>query len=215
MVKRNLTFAFQFHCMTEDAQDINPEINILPLETSDLTGWWYKLHIFKKDFYGLEGQLLFIDLDMVIIKNLDEFFTYTPEKFCIMPELNNSGRYGSCLMRLEIGKQTLVWDNFASNSAAITQRLHGDQDWIFQQLPNASLWPKTWIQSYKYHCDSKTKYNFHFLNKLIKPFTAGQAKLPPQAKIIAFHGKPDPEDIVNNYYRRYKKASWLKDYWHE
>ena len=215
MIKRNLTLPFQFHCMTEISQELNPEINVLPLETSDLVSWWYKLHIFKKDFYGLQGQLLFIDLDMVIIKNLDEFFNYSPNDFCIMPNLNGDGTYGSCMMRLEIGKYSSVWENFEKDKKAISERLHGDQDWIYEQIPNAALWPKHWIQSFKWQCDSKTSHSFGFLNNLIKPFTAGEAKLPPDAKVIAFHGKPDPEDIVDSYYGKFKKASWLKKYWCE
>jgi hypothetical protein len=36
---------------------------------------WRKLTVFKKDFGGLSGKTLFLDLDVVIVDNIDVFFT--------------------------------------------------------------------------------------------------------------------------------------------
>jgi hypothetical protein len=66
MVNRHLSKPFKFYCLTESKEGLLPAIHQLPLETSDLIGWWYKLSLFKKDFYGLEGDILYFDLDLVI-----------------------------------------------------------------------------------------------------------------------------------------------------
>ena len=81
-VKRNLTVPFEFVCITEDSKGINPNIVIkdLPI-TSGITGWWYKPFIFDPNI-NLEGTILFLDLDMIIFRNIDCLFTFKPKRFC-------------------------------------------------------------------------------------------------------------------------------------
>lgn len=74
MAKRNITLPFNFYCHTEDPTDIYDEVNIVPLDTSlELEKWWWKLTLFKKNNLG-KGVNLFLDLDVVIQKNIDHLF---------------------------------------------------------------------------------------------------------------------------------------------
>jgi len=80
MVSRNLTIDYEFVCITEDHNNINPQITILPLRTNEnISGWWYKPMVFDPEL-GLEGNILFLDLDIVIFNNIDKLFTYESEK---------------------------------------------------------------------------------------------------------------------------------------
>jgi hypothetical protein len=74
MAKRNITLRFNFYCYTEDSTGIYDEINIIPLDESlDLEKWWWKLTLFKKN--NLDKSInLFLDLDIVIQKNIDHLF---------------------------------------------------------------------------------------------------------------------------------------------
>lgn len=73
MAKRNLTLPFNFYCHTEDPTNICEEVNIVPLDESlDLKKWWWKLTLFKEN--SLNGINLYLDLDVIIQKNIDHLF---------------------------------------------------------------------------------------------------------------------------------------------
>ena len=51
MVNNHLAIPFEFYCITENADGLYSEVNVLDLEIEEgLKGWWYKLQLFKKDF---------------------------------------------------------------------------------------------------------------------------------------------------------------------
>jgi len=75
MAKKNITLPFNFYCYTEDPIGIYNEVNIIPLDESlDLEKWWWKLTLFKENNWS-EGVNLFLDLDVVIQKNIDHLFS--------------------------------------------------------------------------------------------------------------------------------------------
>lgn len=218
MVNNNLTIPFKFYCLTENTEGINTNINIIPLEIEPgLKGWWYKLQLFKADFYGLQGQIMFMDLDVVIVNNMDELFTYEPDKFAIIKDLKPGLIYNSSVFRFKLGSQTHVWEQFLNDKYTIMERMHGDQDWISEVVSNAVLWPKDWVVSFKKECDARNKHSFGRLGVLLRKFgltkPKGEAKHPDQSKIVYFHGKPDPDDVADNSYDMWKQAPWIRDHW--
>ena len=87
-VKRNLTIPFEFVCYTEDARGIDNGIRIEPIPlVPGVEGWWYKPMFFNPKL-GLDGTILFFDLDVVVFRNIDNFFTYNPNQFCIIRDFN-------------------------------------------------------------------------------------------------------------------------------
>ncbi len=40
-----------------------------------------------------------------------------------------------------------------------------------------------------------------------------QANLPDGARIVIFHGKPDPEDVLDKHWNEWKYAPFIKEYW--
>ena len=71
MTKRYLTIPFDFICLTENSQNLLKQIKVINLEDRSIKGWWNKCLLFKPDF--LSGSCLYLDLDMIILKNIDEF----------------------------------------------------------------------------------------------------------------------------------------------
>ena len=216
MVERNLTHSFTFHCVTEDSTGILDEVNILDLPDLGLKGWWYKLYLFKQNFYGLEGQVLFLDLDVVITGPLDSLVHYSENKLCISED-ERPGDYNSSVMCFKLGSMSYVWESFWHQREKIIKTLHGDQDWIQQVCVDAIIYPKPLIVSFKYDCHSRAKFGGGKVGRWLrnkgwfKP--TKQSRVPPNTLIVLFHGKPDPEDVMDSSYDKYRHSPWIKEYW--
>ena len=106
MVSRHLTLDHEFVCFTEHPKGINPDIKIMPLDVHhDIKGWWYK-PLFFNPLLGIEGTLLFLDLDLIIFRNIDYLFTHKPGQFLIIRDFNrrmikNYQKFNSSVFRLE------------------------------------------------------------------------------------------------------------------
>jgi len=66
-------------CFTDDGAGINPNVQIEPIPHIDLPKDlaltpWRKLTMWKSPLADLEGDILFLDLDLVITGNLDDLF---------------------------------------------------------------------------------------------------------------------------------------------
>lgn len=67
---KNTKHQVKFICYTEDESGIEEGVIIKPLIEKDWKGWWGKASLFSED-NGLEGKVMFIDLDMIVINNID------------------------------------------------------------------------------------------------------------------------------------------------
>ena len=53
---------------------------------------WRKISLWAKDVPGISGDVLFLDLDIVITGSLDEFFDYEPARtFCVIENWTQMG----------------------------------------------------------------------------------------------------------------------------
>jgi hypothetical protein len=198
MVCRNSSVPFGFACITEDPSGLNPNIKVIPLPNiPDISGWWYKPWVFSKDL-PLQGTILFLDLDLVIIKNIDELWTYSPGKFCIIRDFNRStikewNKFNSSIFKFEKGSYSFVWENFI-NDTKITKKMHGDQDWIFTQIKNNfQFWPDDWIRSYKWEIRNRQDIIRDGTKRIFKEIV--NPDIDPKTKILVFHGDPKPSDV--------------------
>jgi hypothetical protein len=206
MVSRNLTIDYEFVCITEDHNNINPQITILPLRTNEnISGWWYKPMVFDPEL-GLEGNILFLDLDIVIFNNIDKLFTYESEKFCIIKDyyLKKKGKKGmnSSCFRFKSGTNQHVYYDFINQSDSIMKRLAGDQDWMQETILDTFIfWPEEWVMSYKWEMYKESDIHKRTNN------TYEVTSLPMFKKescISVFHGYPKPHQIIN---------AWCSDNW--
>ena len=157
MVSRNTTVPYEFVCFTDNSNGIQPGVRVLPVPKLPVTGWWYKPYFFSPQL-PIKVNILYFDLDVIIFRNIDNLFTYNPDKFCIIRDFNRHIRQdwkkmNSSVWRMKSGTQDHVWTNFEKDNFVVTKRLHGDQDWIYSQVrDNFCFWPDEWIQSYKWDC---------------------------------------------------------------
>jgi hypothetical protein len=206
MVERNLTLPYTFVCFTDNKTGIDPSIRCEPLPVLPIEGWWYKLWFLSNDF-PLDGTVLFLDLDLIVFKNIDQLFLYNPTRFCIIRDFNRSlnsnwNRINSSVFRYQSKHHGNVFTAFMNDYRSHTRRFHGDQDFIFKNLNNVVLWPDEWIQSYKWEMRSRNdlvkingKRNFkNVAGPTVKHETA----------IAVFHGEPDIHDC---------KDPWVIQHW--
>jgi hypothetical protein len=209
-VKRNLTIPFEFVCYTEDKQGIDPAIRIEPIPLlSGVTGWWYKPMFFNPEL-GLNGTILFFDLDVVVFQNIDNLFTYEPMKFCIIRDFNrhvirNYNKFNSSVFRLNTGMHSEVYTNFMKDPNIPIRMYHGDQDWIRIIVPDGTYeyWPDEWIQSYKWEMRNKPKFNTKPRGQ--RDFeTNGDPVVKNATSVAVFHGEP----LMHNC-----KDQWVIENW--
>ncbi len=187
MVSRHLTVPFKFVCLTDNPNGINEEISTAPIPDTSLTGWWTKLSLFAPNV-GIEGPILYMDLDVVIVDNID-CFASAKEELLTAVKWRERSILNSSIMRFEAGKHVDIYDDFVHQKKEILSfrkgftRLPGviknDQEWVTEKRPDAVLWPDEWYSSYKHHCYDKR---------------TDTCSIPDGTKIIVFHGTPNPPD---------------------
>ena len=222
-VKKYLHRPFRFVCVTGDASELVSGIESVALpKNPGLSGGWpsvfIKLLVTADGFANLQGPTLFLDIDIAITGDLDCFFDYKPGKNCIIhnwverrktifkkpPAVGNSS-----VFRFEAGKSQYICDRFlAEKERAIDQRFfRTEQAFLTYAMKEVYWWPEEWVRSFKRHAMRDFP-----LNLFLAP------TLPKQCRILAFHGKPDPDEALVGYkgslvHQHSLPAAWLTTYW--
>jgi len=215
MVARNLSRPFRFVCFTENGEGVRPEVEIQPLPSLDLPSGlpergWMKLATFQPGLGGLEGQTLFLDLDVVIVDSIDCFFDYAADFAIAFDQKKEKERIGnSSVYRFEIGQYPDVLDYFRENFDRIREQFRNEQAYLSDRMNRKGVltfWPKAWCPSFKYHCLPPFPLNFW-----------KEPHIPEGARIILFHGLPEPDAAARGesgkWYRHFRPARWIDAYW--
>jgi hypothetical protein len=165
-----------FECLT-DVTSI-PGVKCRPLEWG-YPGWWAKMELFSPQ---IPGDFLFMDLDTVLVGPLDDILKV--KKLTLLRDFYRDGKklkegLGGGLIYLPEAERARVWEFWRTNPA-MNMRIYarGDQH-LFERLylNTAQRWQDVvpgQVVSWKVHC------------------TAG---VPPEARVICFHGKPRPWEV--------------------
>tara|TARA_B100000242_G_scaffold291000_1_gene263447 strand:+ start:5577 stop:6326 length:750 start_codon:yes stop_codon:yes gene_type:complete len=220
-VSRNLGDEFRFFCFTDNEVGLNPAIEPYPLPSIEmpndklLTGW-RKLSLFGDDM-PMEGECLFLDLDIVITGNIDPFFTFNLGKIPIIhnwvhwrksifgrrPEIGNSS-----VFRWEANKHTHVMKQYLLEKDWALDKFSPPQSYLTHCIRDQMVyWPESWVKSFKRHCRPVFPLN------LICP-----PKLPTGTRIVAFHGKPDPDEALVGFkgkriHHHTLASNWIRNHW--
>lgn len=215
MVERNLSKPFRFACLTDDSRGIRSEVEVLPIPPISVppqhnVSPWRKLALFDPTLGDLSGKALFLDLDVIIVDRIDDFFDYT-DKFCIIENWTQKGQGigNSSVYCFEIGRYTEVLEYYHGHTEEVHAQYRNEQIYLSKRIGDIAFWPETWCRSFK----------FHAIPRGLKRYFATPA-LPPGCRILVFHGHPNPDEaIVGDYggkLRKYfKPARWIVDYWKE
>ena len=112
MVERHLSLPHRFVCLTEDPTGLNSEIETKPLLRKELKHSYTKFELFEKELHDITGQILFLDLDVVINNSIDDLFLFEPDaKFVCIKDWKVDFINASC-MRLNAGEHSYIIDNW-------------------------------------------------------------------------------------------------------
>lgn len=223
MARRHLSGDFRFVCLTDDTQGIRGEVECFAIPPLDIRPEaagvndraWRKLTTLSRDLpdaYGLHGTALFLDLDVVVVGPLDDFFT-RPGAFLIIKDYRRSWRVtgNSSVYRFELGAHADVLEHFRAHETALRKTFRNEQaylsDYLHQQ-GKLAYWPQAWCPSFKYHGIPLWPTNYWR-----PPF------IPEGARVMVFHGECNPPDALagrrNRRFRYIRPARWVSEHWHE
>ena len=139
MVRRHLKRPHRFVCFTDDATGLDADIECLPLPPMDLPPGkergWRKLSTFCNPLADLSGPTLFLDIDIVIVGPLDDFFDH-PGEFCIIHDWVRPWRItgNSSVYRFEAGAHPEVLSYFLANIDRVKSEVRNEQEYLSREI---------------------------------------------------------------------------------
>jgi hypothetical protein len=222
MVKRNVSGEFRFVCLTDDSHGVNPAVECLDCPSVSLpppwnnTGW-RKVALWSEQLPGMQGDWLFLDLDVVITGSLDAFFEYQPDKsFVVMQNWTQPGQGigNTSVYRFTVGRHPYLLSGMLEDFMSVVKRYRNEQTFVSRVISEIAFWPDEWCILFKIQC--------------VPPMPARWWKapvLPTGARIVAFPGLPNPGDAAagiwpeKKFYKRLYKhirpAAWIANHWRE
>ena len=221
-VQRHLKRPFRFICFTEDTTDVSGEIECLDFPAFPVSkhlSWtaWRKFSLLQNEV-PFEGLSLFLDLDVLITASMDKFFEIgRSEDFYIIhnwverrkmilrkaPDIGNS----SCF-RFTTGQHHYAYERFLAEGDQMFRDYPTEQAGLTDTVRQyKKYWPNEWVRSFKRHCHRPFPFNMYL-----------PPKYCPEASIIAFHGKPNPDQAIEGFkgtrvHHSTLPAPWIKQHW--
>ncbi len=248
MVTRHMQGAIQFVCFTDDAKGLDGGIDARPLPPFEgvpdhlAVKPWRKLTLWRSDLGKdlLGRNALVLDVDVVITGPLDVFFSHNPACDFVVwknPTKPKSGVGNTSVFRFKVGSHPEICTRFTDNPEGVwRQEFRIEQELIAARLGDGTAarttgrtpavaadpfyaglnimqyWPDGWCVSFK--------------EDLLPPFPQRlwqPTSLPPTARIVVFHGKPDPDEAMvgrwpektwwKKIYKRLRPVAWIAENW--
>jgi hypothetical protein len=219
MLHRNTARPLRLICFTDDPKGVEDRVETTPLPAINIpvrVQWlpWRKLSLWQYPLLDLEGDVLFTDLDVVITGSIDDFFDFAPGHYCVAQNWTEPGsRVGNTtIYRFPAGKMAFIYNDFVAEPEAILAKHRIEQQYISAVATDMVFWPKEWCLSFKHSLLPRWPLNF-----LIPP------KLPAGTKLVAFTGKPDPDEAADGrwpvdqawkrLYKHVRPTPWINENW--
>ena len=205
MLNRHLTCGARLHVYTEasrpvPAHMVRHDLTEWPGVSGRKRSWWYKMQLFNPAHFS--GQLLYFDLDTVIVDNIDWIVNLSPAFFWTIKDfrrLQNTNWTGmnSSIMWWNVTKFDWVWREFEQKNLTDTIQQHrqGDQDYIMKALGNNNVrfFEDQLVQSWRWQVQDGG-INFPG-RRPIKPGTG--THISDNVSVLVFHGSPKPHEITD------------------
>lgn len=164
---------FEFRCLSDT------ELKCGHTRMNDcFPGWWSKLELFRPGLFNPDSQIFYFDLDTVITGDISSYLK-SCFKFGMLKSFKKKGSWASGMMSWK-GDFSLIYHE----AGKISDFRKGDQDMIiallrkfYNQNPE-NLNDRVKVYSYKRSC---------------------REKLPNDAEVVCFHGKPRPSDVFDEW----------------
>ncbi len=197
MARRHITGPFRMVVLTDDATGLRKEIDAFPLpdlgcdHPQHSMGKWRKLVLWGENIpalTGLSGPALFVDLDTVIVRNIDSYFSHgDPDRVYLARNWSKPlQRLGqTSVFRYPVGKNPQILEKFRADPQGIADKVRFEQHHVTASVPGGiQFWPEDWTRHFRLHCLPAFPLRYFM-----------PARLPPKAKIVTFAGGPNPSDV--------------------
>jgi hypothetical protein len=219
MIERNTRRPTRLVCYTDDPSGLAGAIEAYPLPPIVLPDRiarrpWRKMSLWAPSLAGVQGDVLFLDLDIVITGGLDDFFDFKPEcTFCVIENWTQlgSGIGNTSVYRFRVGSHSYLYDEFQKDTEGVLARYSNSQTYISHTIREKEFWPAPWCQSFKHTLMPDWPLNF-----------VCAATLPASTKVVAFTGKPDPDEArdgrweapwYKKIYKFVRPTPWIAEHW--
>lgn len=228
-VADHLSMPHRFVCLTDAPQGLDAETEALPLPEIPLPrerwvpGMWPKLAVFRPGLFAPGTTVLMLDVDIVLAGPLDPLVQRVREMGGLhiiadwpdstehlLPKRRRPVRLSnSSVVGFTAGEQDRIWTGFEADPERFLA-YGNDQRAIHFEAAGRQHWPEGWVLSFK------KQLAWHVPVNLVRPVPR-----PEGAAVVAFHGKPDPEDLAQAPFRRWGSREkwgifpvpWVRDYW--
>ena len=231
-VKEHLGLPHRFVCLTNQPEGIDPGVEVMPVPEFGVpeTEWtkrgcWPKVALFKRGVFEDDEIVLYLDLDVLVVGGLAPFVELVrwESAFYTLREWNpplmralplalrpDRGSQGSVYV-WRAGEQRHVFDHFTGHVEEVRASYWSDRFYLPKIARNPRYLPHDWCLSFKNHCLAPWPLNL----------VRAEARLPQGARVIVFHGKPRPMDVMGPEGRRWgskrrsgdRPVPWARDYW--
>ena len=196
MIERNITPPFRLVCFTDNGAGLHPDIIVRPLPRLDYEaprntrGKWPKSRLWG-DLGDITGTVLFLDLDVVIVGNLDSFFSHGDDSDTILATNPRSvkpfEKLGqTSVYRMQVGKLTPLQKIFQADPQGIADQYRYEQRFVTRRAPGGvKFWPKGWVVHFRADCVPAFPMRYW-----------RDPTIPPDARIVIFAGHLNPPDAI-------------------
>lgn len=204
MLSRNLSKKVVLHVYTESSRAVpEPFVKHELIDWPGIAGrkrsWWYKIQMLNAEQF--RGKLLYFDLDVVIVRNIDwmlqqhmdYFWTIRDFRHLQSPAYNSMN---SSVMFWDTEKYAWVWDQFNSQDInTIIRSYPGDQDYLNRVLTHQykRYYNPTQFQSWRWQVADG---GYDFKRRCAKHPGTG-ATIAPETSVVVFHGNPKPHEVTD------------------
>jgi len=202
MLSRHIAAGVRLHVFTESQRSVPGHMIKHTLEewpeiSNGRRAWWYKMQMFDPRL--ALGQVLYLDLDVVICGSLDWVLELDTTYFWAIHDWRRLWKpqwsgINSSMMYWDSSRWPQPWTRFRDlGLGEAIKRFHGDQDLLNATLPgnDVQYFPDHAVRSWRWQIhdggmDARTR-------RYARP-NAGSV-VAPDTSVMVFHGRPKPHEV--------------------
>jgi hypothetical protein len=224
-VRRHVKGDFKLVCFTENSDGVDEVVDCRPLPPFEgvpqhlAVKPWRKLSLWQASLgEDLDGRdALVLDLDVVVTGSLDAFWEFNPGMYAVWenPTKKGSGIGNTSIFRFKVGSHPEIYHRFMADPEGLYRNEFRIEQEFISAVLNAKgeqvFWPKGWCLSFKE--DLLPGWPMRWWQDV---------PLPKTAKVVAFHGKPDPDEAMlgewpaqgwKKIYKYVRPVEWITANW--
>ena len=212
MLSRHISRGIRLHVYTEPGRPVPPhmirhDLQEWPGVSGRKQSWWYKMQLFNPAHH--QGQLLYFDLDTVVVNSLDWIIDLNPAYFWTIRDFKSLWKphvqsMNSSVMYWNTVTWAPIWTEFEKQGVDKIQSSYrgGDQDYLnsvitarhrrFFEDGRAVSWRWTALNG-----------GMNFRNRTYRLPSRGTT-IAPDNSLLIFHGDPKPHEthdpVINQHW---------------